>query len=108
MYDLKSITMAPYFLFAFSTDGIGIAISPGRPKAVVPIADLPSRWDQTGRVECDQWSTDRVSIEKEGVLPATTNNDTQFPHGTQDKHCVPAVCDSSGAKQRPHAAGELR
>jgi hypothetical protein len=49
MYDLKRITTTPYFLFAFSPDGIGIAIPPERPKAVVPIADLPSRWDQTGR-----------------------------------------------------------
>jgi hypothetical protein len=38
-----------YFLFVFASDGIGIAIPGGRPKAVVPIADLPSRWDQTSR-----------------------------------------------------------
>jgi hypothetical protein len=46
---LERFFIAFYFLFAFAADGIGIAIPVWRPKAVVPIADLPSHWDHTGR-----------------------------------------------------------
>jgi len=49
MTDLERFLIGIYFLFAFAPDGIGIAIPRWRPKAVVPIADLPSRWDQIGR-----------------------------------------------------------
>jgi hypothetical protein len=49
MTDLERFLIDFDFLFAFARDGIGIAIPSWRPKAVVPIADLPSRWDQTGR-----------------------------------------------------------
>jgi hypothetical protein len=36
------------FLCSFAEDGIGIAIQTWRPKAMVPLADLPSHWDHTG------------------------------------------------------------
>jgi hypothetical protein len=49
MTDLERFLIEIYFLLAFAPDGIGIAIPRWRPKAVVPIADLPSRWDQAGR-----------------------------------------------------------
>jgi hypothetical protein len=88
-----------FFLFAFVPDGIGIAIPRGRPKAVVPIADLPSHWDQTSRgKDRDRTNKQQVSIAKEGVL-AVTNKYPHFRTAPRLNDCV---------QKRPYAAGELR
>jgi hypothetical protein len=91
---LEGILINFYFLFAFAADGIGIAVPWWRPK----------RW----RLDMRPDNKSAAGTAKEGVLAATTNNETQIPHGTRIKDCVQAVCDSSGDSLRPYAAGESR
>jgi len=90
-----------YFLFAFSEDGIGIAISWERSRAV---ASRMVAGQQRGRKI--NYKLGRQA--KEGVLVSTTNNEMYFRTAPSIKDCVRANCRGSGDRLRSQAVGELR